>query len=120
MRRWLKVSVAGCLLLGNVGCHGRLFRRPCADDCPTSPPGGGRSGGGRLELGDPVPGSGNRLPPADVPTGDFPAPRTPETRNALDPFGPDGRRYQPATPRRVPPADIPLPPADAGELPPRG
>jgi len=40
-----------------------------------------------------------------------------ESRNSLDPFGPDGRRYQPTDPRRVPPADLPLSP---GELPPRG
>ena len=108
MRRWFITTAAAATLLSGMGCHGRLFRRPCTDDCPTGSSGGsGRSGGGRLELGDPVPGSGSRLPPADVPLGDYPTPRLPDTRNSPGPFGPEGRRYQPE-PRRQPPADIPL------------
>lgn len=110
MRRWFITTAAAATLLGGLGCQGRLFRRPCTDDCPPASSGG--SGNSRLGLGDPVPGS--RLPPADVPAGDYPAPRLPETRNT---FGPEGRRYQPE-PRRLPPADIPLTSGD-GELPPR-
>ena len=108
MRRWYLMAVTTATLLGGLGCHGRLLRRPCADECPPSSSGGtGRLGdGGRL--GEPVPGG--RIPPPDVPLGS-------ESRNALDPFGPEGRRYQPTDPRRVPPADVPLSP---GELPPRG
>ncbi len=115
MRRWFITTAAVATLLGGLGCHGRLFRRPCTDDCPSGPSGGSGRGGSRLELGDPVPG--NRLPQADVPSGDYPAPRLPDTRNSPGPFGPEGRRYQPE-PRRLPPADIPLTPGD-GELPPR-
>ena len=109
MRRWFLVTVAAISLLSGPGCHGRLFRKPCDTCAPGSSGGSGSGSGGRLGLGEPVPGSSGRLPPTALPTDDFPPPRIPaESRNYLDPFGPDGRRYQPAPPRRSPPSDVPL------------
>lgn len=101
MRKWLLLVAVGALGSG-VGCHGRLFHRPCPPD---------RTGvTDRPRLGDPIPGS--RIPSPDVPTDSTPAPILPERRGSIDPRGADGWRRVPADElpgSRLPPQDLALP-----------